>query len=35
MLYFAGGDVIEMADTLSAFPIRPLKSVRGHFQAMA
>jgi uncharacterized protein YbjT (DUF2867 family) len=33
MLYYAGGDVIEMADTLRTFQIRPLKSVRAHFQA--
>ena len=35
MLYCAGGDVIEMADTLRAFPVRKLKSVRGHLQALA
>jgi uncharacterized protein YbjT (DUF2867 family) len=34
MLYVAGGDVIEMADTLRRFPIEPLKSVRAHFQGM-
>jgi uncharacterized protein YbjT (DUF2867 family) len=35
MLYYAGGDVIEMADTLRTFPIQPLKSVRAHFQGVA
>lgn len=35
MLYYAGGDVIEMADTLRRFPIQPLKSVRAHFQGVA
>jgi uncharacterized protein YbjT (DUF2867 family) len=34
MLYYAGGDVIEMADTLRTFPIQPLKSVRAHFQGI-
>ena len=34
MLYYAGGDVIEMADTLRTFPIHSLKSVRAHFQAI-
>jgi uncharacterized protein YbjT (DUF2867 family) len=34
MLYVAGGDVIEMTDTLRRFPIEPLKSVRAHFQGM-
>ncbi len=34
MLYYAGGDVIEMADTLRMFPIQPLKSVRAHFQGV-
>ncbi len=35
MLYYADGDVIEMADTLRTFPIQPLKSVRAHFQGVA
>ncbi|MGB5132907.1 MAG: SDR family oxidoreductase [Steroidobacteraceae bacterium] len=35
MLYCAGGDVIEMADTLRAFPIGKMKSVREHLQAIA
>ncbi len=35
MLYYAGGDVIEMADTLRTFPIQSLKSVRAHFQGVA
>src|SRR5580765_73002 len=35
MLYYAGGDVIEMTDTLRTFPIQPLKSVRAHFQGTA
>jgi len=35
MLYYAGGDVIEMADTLRMFPIQPLKSVRAHFEGVA
>jgi len=34
MLYYAGGDVIEMAETLRRFPIQPLKSVRAHFQSI-
>jgi len=34
MLYYAGGDVIEMADTLRTFPIQPLKSVRDHFHGI-
>jgi uncharacterized protein YbjT (DUF2867 family) len=34
MLYYAGGDVIEMADTLRTFSIQPLKSVRAHFQGI-
>ena len=34
MLYYAGGDVIEMAETLRRFPIEPLKSVRAHFQSI-
>jgi len=34
MLYYAGGDVIEMTDTLRTFPIQPLKSVRAHFQGI-
>jgi uncharacterized protein YbjT (DUF2867 family) len=34
MLYYARGDVIEMADTLRKFPIQPLKSVRAHFQGI-
>lgn len=33
MLSYAAGDVIEMADTLRAFPGQQLKSVREHFQA--
>ncbi len=35
MLYYAAGDAIDMADTLRAFPVRKLKSVREHLQAMA
>ena len=34
MLYYAGGDVIEMAETLRTFPIESLKSVRAHFQGV-
>jgi uncharacterized protein YbjT (DUF2867 family) len=34
MLYYASGDVIEMADTLRRFPIQPLKSVRAHLQGI-
>ena len=34
MLYYAGGDVIEMAETLRTFPIEPLKSVRAHLQSV-
>jgi uncharacterized protein YbjT (DUF2867 family) len=33
MLYYAHGDVIDMADTLRAFPVRQLKSVREYLQA--
>jgi uncharacterized protein YbjT (DUF2867 family) len=35
MLYYAGGDVIEMAETLRTFPIQSLKSVRAHLQGVA
>ena len=35
MLYYASGDAIDMADTLRAFPVRKLKSVREHLQAIA
>lgn len=35
MLYYAGGDAIEMADTLRAFPVPKLKSVRDHVRAFA
>jgi uncharacterized protein YbjT (DUF2867 family) len=35
MLYCAGGDVIEMTDTLKAYPVPKLKSVREHLQATA
>lgn len=35
MLYYANGDVIDMTQTLRAFPIGTLRSVRGHFQASA
>ena len=35
MLYYAKGDAIDMADTLRAFPVRKLKSVREHLQAIA
>ena len=34
MLYYAGGDVIEMAETLRTFPIESLKSVRAHLQGV-
>jgi len=34
MLYYAKGDVIDMADTLRTFPIQPLTSVRGYFQTI-
>jgi uncharacterized protein YbjT (DUF2867 family) len=34
MLYYASGDVIEMAGTLRTFSIQPLKSVRAHFQGI-
>jgi len=34
MLYYADGDVIEMAETLRTFPIESLKSVRAHFQGV-
>ena len=34
MLYYAGGDVIEMTETLRTFPIESLKSVRAHFQGV-
>lgn len=35
MLYYAAGDAIEMADTLRAFPVRKLKSVRDLLQTIA
>ncbi len=35
MLYYAAGDAIDMADTQRAFPVRKLKSVREHLQAIA
>ena len=35
MLYYAGGDVIDMTETLQAFPVEHLKSVREHLQATA
>jgi NADH dehydrogenase len=35
MLYYAAGDAIDMADTLRAFPVRKLKSVREYLQATA
>lgn len=35
MLYYAAGDAIEMADTLRAFPVQKLKSVRELLQAIA
>ena len=35
MLYYAGGDVIEMSETLRTFPIQSLKSVRAHLQGVA
>ena len=33
MLYYARGDVIDMAETLRALPMQPLKSVREYLQA--
>jgi hypothetical protein len=33
MLYYARGDVIDMTDTLQAFPVGQLKSVREYFHA--
>jgi uncharacterized protein YbjT (DUF2867 family) len=35
MLYYARGDVIDMADTLLALPVRHLKSVHDYLQATA
>ncbi len=35
MLYYAHGDAIDMTDTLRAFPVPHLKSVREYFQAIA
>jgi NADH dehydrogenase len=32
MLYYANGDVIDMAETLRAFPVGTLRSVRQHLQ---
>jgi uncharacterized protein YbjT (DUF2867 family) len=34
MLYYARGDAIDMAETLRAFPVQPLRSVREYLQAM-
>ena len=33
MLYYAHGDAIDMAETLRAFPVQHLKSVRDYLQA--
>lgn len=35
MLYCAGGDVIDMTETLQAFPVPKMKSVRDHLKAFA
>ena len=35
MLYFAQGDVIDMAETLKALPVQRLKSIRQHLQMLA
>jgi uncharacterized protein YbjT (DUF2867 family) len=35
MLYFAGGDAVEMAETLKTLPVQRLKSVRDHVQTLA
>jgi len=33
MLYYAWGEAIDMAETLRALPVQPLKSVREYLQA--
>ena len=33
MLYYAGGDVIDMQDTLRVLPVPPLTSVRAYLQS--
>lgn len=35
MLYYARGDIIDMAETLRTLPVPPLKSVREHLQGTA